>query len=178
MFASGEALPRIASPFSDVACNSGLAYLANIIDLLKYGLMGATVLLLMSIYGKRIRKSGRIAGGLAAAGSILTGVANGIEHCAHLEGFGIPYVIGLLIGVISTIVFGVFVARSRTVSPWVGWVISLGMLAFFLRTEQAGAVFAAVAWIVIGVRLIAYPAPASQQVRSERKAKSNALTRN
>lgn len=160
MFAAGEALTRIVPDTFDAACNSGLAYLANIIDLLKYGLMGVTVLLLLSICGNQIPKAGRVAGGLAAAGSILAGVANGVEHCAHLKIFGTLYVVGLLFGVLSTVVFGVFVARSRTVSPWIGWGISVGVLAFFLRAEQGGAIFAAVALIVIGILLLVHPAPA------------------
>jgi len=158
MFAAGEALTRIAPDTSDTACNSGLAYFANIIDLLKYGMMGVTILLLVWICGNRIPKTGRIAAGVAAAGSMLAGVANGVEHCAHLESFGTLYLVGLLIGLIPTVAFGVFVARSRTVSPWIGWVISVGVLAFFLTAEQGGAVFAAIAWIVIGIRLMAYPA--------------------
>ncbi|MGH8937224.1 MAG: hypothetical protein ACRDXD_13355 [Acidimicrobiia bacterium] len=55
----------------------------------------------------------------------------------------------------STVVFGVFLARSRAVSHWVGWVISGGVLAFFLTAEQGGAVLAALAWIVVGARLMA-----------------------
>jgi hypothetical protein len=156
MFAAGEALSRFAPDFSDVECNSGFSYLANIIDFLKYGLMGVTILLLLSICGKRISKTGRAAAALASGGSIITGVANGIEHCLHIESLGILYGIALLIGVPSTIVFGLFVARSREVSPWIGWTISVGVFAFLMSKDQAGAVIAAVAWVVIGVRLIGH----------------------
>jgi hypothetical protein len=155
MFLSGEALARIAPDTDDVACISGAAYLVNIIDLLKYGMMGVAVLFLIRIGGDQLSKAGRISGRVAAAGSIIAGVANGIEHCAHLDSFGAIYVSGLLIGLISTVVFGVFVAKSRAVTPWVGWVISGGVLAFILRAEEGGAVLVGLAWIAVGARLMA-----------------------
>jgi hypothetical protein len=155
MFLAGEALARIAPDTDDVACISGAAYLVNIIDLLKYGMMGVAVLFLMRICGDQLSTGGRISGRVAAAGSVIAGVANGIEHCAHLDSFGAIYVLGLLIGVIATVVFGVFVAKSRAVSPWVGWVISGGVLAFFVTAEQGGAFLVGLAWIAVGVRLVA-----------------------
>jgi len=164
MFLSGEALARIAPDTDDVACISGAAYLVNIIDFLKYGMMGVAVLFLIRICGDQLSKAGRISGRLAAGGSIIAGVANGIEHCAHLDSFGAMYVSGLLIGVISTVVFGVFVAKSRAVTPWVGWVISGGVVAFFLTAEQGGATVVGLAWIAVGARLMALEraAPAAQ----------------
>ena len=155
MFVAGEVLTRIAPDTDDVACISGAAYLANAIDLLKYGMMGLAVLLLIRICGDQLSTGGRIVGRVAAAGSVLAGVANGIEHCVHLESFGALYVSGLLIGLVSTVVFGVFVAKSRAVSPWVGWLISGGVLGFILRAEEGGAVLAALAWIAVGARLMA-----------------------
>jgi len=161
MFAAGEALTRFGPSYSDTACNSGASYLANAIDLLKYGFMGVTVLLLLSICGSRMPKAGRIVGRVAATGSIVAGVSNGIEHCAHLDALGIPYVFGLLIGLVGTVAFGVFLARSRVVSPWVGWVMSAGVLGFLLAAEQGGAAIATVAWIAIGAHLMTNPAPAN-----------------
>jgi hypothetical protein len=155
MFLAGEVLTRIAPETDDVACITGAAYLANIIDLLKYGMMGIAVLFVMRICGDQLSTAGRIVGRVAAGGSILAGVANGIEHCVHLESFGALYVSGLLIGLMSTVVFGVFVAKSRAVSPWVGWLISGGVLGFFLRAQEGGAVLAGLAWIAVGARLMA-----------------------
>jgi hypothetical protein len=157
MFAAGEALTRFGPSYSDTACDSGASYLANSIDLLKYGFMGVTVLLLLSICGSQMPKAGRIVGRVAATGSIVAGVSNGIEHCAHLDILGIPYVLGLVIGLLSTIAFGIFVARSSAVTPWVGWVTSLGVLVFLLRAEEGGAFVAAIAWIVVGIHLISRP---------------------
>jgi len=156
MFIAGEALARIAPDTDDVACISGAAYLVNIIDLLKYGMMGVAVLFLVRICGDQLSKWGRISGRVAAAGLILAGVANGIEHCAHLDVFGAPYVFGLIVGIMSTVVFGVFVAKSRAVSPWVGWLISGGVLGFLLRGEEGGAVLVGLAWIAVGARLMAF----------------------
>jgi hypothetical protein len=155
MFLSGEALTRVAPDIDGFACNSGLAYLVNLIDLLKYGLTGLAVLLLVRICGDQLSRAGRIVGRVAAAGFILAGVANGIEHCAHLEPLGALYVAGLTSGLIATVLFGVLLARSRAVSPWIGWVISAGVLSFMLAAEQGGAIVAGLAWILVGTRLIA-----------------------
>lgn len=151
---SGEALRRVAPDIEDFACNSGLAYLVNVVDLLKYGLMGVALLLVVRVYGNQLHRTGRIIGRVAGVGSIVAGVANGIEHCAHLEGFGALYVVGLVSGLIATVLFGVLWARSRAVSPWIGWVISAGVLAFLLAAEQGGAIVAGLAWILMGTRLI------------------------
>jgi hypothetical protein len=153
MFGTSEALTRVV-PDAKEACDSGLAYLVNIADLLKYGGMGVAVLILVGECGDRIPRSGRVVGRLAGAGSIVAGVANGIEHCAHLETLGIIYVLGLLIGLLGTIVFGVFLARSGVFVPWIGWVISGGVLAFLLAGQQGGAALASVAWVVVGIRLV------------------------
>lgn len=154
MFLSGEALTRVAPDIDNFACNSGIAYLVNVVDLLKYGLMGVALLLVVRVYGNRLHRTGRIVGRVAGVGSILAGVANGIEHCAHLEGFGALYVAGLTSGLIATVLFGVLLARSRAVSPWIGWVISAGVLSFLLAAEQGGAIVAGLAWILVGTRLI------------------------
>jgi hypothetical protein len=154
MFVVGEALSRIMPDTDDVACVSGAAYLVNLIDLLKYGLTGLAVLLLVRICGDQLSRAGRIVGRVAAAGFILAGVANGIEHCAHLEPLGAPYVFGLLIGLIGTVAFGAFLAKSRAVSTWVGWVISGGVLGFLLSAEQGGAILVGIAWIAVGSRLV------------------------
>jgi hypothetical protein len=166
MFLSGEALTRVAPDIDHFACKSGLAYLVNVIDLLKYGLMGVALLLVVRVYGNRLHRTGRIIGRVAGVGSMLAGVANGVEHCAHLEGFGALYVAGLISGLIATVLFGGLLARSRAVSPWIGWVMSAGVLSFFLAAEQGGAIVAGLAWILVGTRLISSgrttPAAAAQ----------------
>jgi hypothetical protein len=154
MFVFGEALSRAMPDIDDVACASGAAYLVNLIDLLKYGLTGLAVLLLVRICGDQLSRAGRIVGRVAATGFILAGVANGIEHCAHLEPLGALYVVGLVIGLIATVAFGVFLAKSRAFSTWVGWVMSGGVLVFMLSAEQGGAILAGIAWIAVGIRLM------------------------
>jgi hypothetical protein len=154
MFVVGEALSRIMPDTDDVACASAAAYLVNLVDLLKYGLTGLAVLLLARTCGDQLSRTARIVGRVAAAGFILAGVANGIEHCAHLGAFGAPYVFGLLLGIIATVTFGALLATSRAISTWVGWVISGGVLGFFLSAEQGGAILVGIVWIAVGIRLL------------------------
>jgi hypothetical protein len=154
MFVIGEALSRIMPDIDDVACASGAAYLVDLIDLLKYGSTGVAVLLLARICGDQRSRAGRTVGRTAATGLILAGVANGIEHCAHLESFGAPYVLGLLLGIFATEAFGAIVATSRAISSWVGWIISGGVLGFLVSAEQGGAILVGIAWIAVGIRLM------------------------
>jgi hypothetical protein len=154
MFVVGEAFSRTMPETDDVACISEAAYLVNLVDLLKYGLTGLAVLSLVRICGDQLSRTGRIVGRVAAAGLILAGVANGIEHCAHLEPLGALYVFGLQIGLIGAVAFGVILAKSRAVSTWVGWVISGGGLGFLLSAEQGGAILVGIAWIAVGIRLM------------------------
>lgn len=130
--------------------------MVNLFDLLKYGLMGIALLLLVRLLSDQVSRAGRIVGRVAGAGFVAAGVANGIEHCAHLESLGLLYVFGLLIGVVATAVFGVFLARSRVIPAWMGLVVSLGVLGFFASAEQGGAILIASSWIAVGVRLITF----------------------
>ena len=156
-FVAGEAVSRVEPDIDFVACATGVAYLINVIDLLKYGLMGITLLLLVWKLQDGLSRSARIVGRVAGIGFVVTGVANGIEHCAHMDALGLVYVIGLLIGLLGTAVFGVLLARSRAVPPWMGWVLSIGVLGFLARGEEGGALVVGVALVVVGVRLVTAP---------------------
>lgn len=156
-FIAGELMTRLGPDTDSVACANGAGYLVNLIDLLKYGLTGVTLFLLVSLLRDQLRRVGRVVGRVAGAGFVVAGVANGIEHCAHIDSLGLLYVFGLLIGVATTAVFGVFVARSRAVPAWLGWTITLGVLAFFVSAEQGGPAVIGLIWIIVGVRLFTLP---------------------
>lgn len=152
-FVAGEALSRARPDIDFVACATAAAYLVNIIDLLKYGLMGVALLLLVRMLGHRLSRPGSLVGRVAGVGLIVAGVANGIEHCAHLDSLGLVYASGLLIGLLATAVFGVFLARSRALATWVGWAIALGDLGFLARAEEGGAIVIGIALMAIGFYL-------------------------
>jgi hypothetical protein len=156
-FVTGEVLSRAWPDTDFVACATGAAYLINLVDLLKYGLMGVALLLLVRMLGDGLSRLGRVVGLVAAVGLVVTGVANGIEHCAHMDSLGLVYVLGVLIGLLGGAVFGVFLARSGTLPTWMGWAISVGVLGFLARAEEGGAVLLGIAWIAIGVRLLTHP---------------------
>lgn len=152
-FVSGEALSRVKPDIDFVACATGAAYLVNVIDLLKYGLMGIALLLLVRMLGNRLSRPASIVGRVAGAGLVVAGVANGVEHCAHLDSLGLVYVSGLLLGVVATAIFGGFLVRSRVLPTWVGWAISLGVVGFFASAEQGGAILIGVVLVAVGIRL-------------------------
>ncbi|MCJ7779591.1 MAG: hypothetical protein MUQ27_02075 [Acidimicrobiia bacterium] len=70
---------------------------------------------------------------------------------------GLVYVIGLLIGLLGTAAVWVLLARSRTLPPWMGWVLSIGVLAFLTRAEEGGAAVLGVALLAVGVRMVIPP---------------------
>ena len=163
-FVTGEVLSRARPDTDFVACATGAAYLINLVDLLKYGLIGVALLLVVRMLGDGLSRFGRVTGYVAATGFIVTGVANGIEHCAHVDALGLAYVLGLLIGLVGAAVFGVSLARSGALPAWIGWVILLGVLSFFARGEEGGAVLLGIAWIAVGVRLLTHPTPTARDL--------------
>jgi hypothetical protein len=154
-FLAGDVLGRAVPDVDSVACVTGAAYLVNLVDLLKYGLTGIALLLLVWMLGDRLSRLARVVGQVAAAGFVVTGIANGIEHCAHLDALGLLYVSGLLIGLVATAVFGVLLARSHVGPSWTGWVISLGIVGYFVSPEQGKPIVIGIAWIAVGVGLVA-----------------------
>ncbi len=156
-FIAGEALSRARPGIDFVACATGAAYLVNVIDLLKYGLLGIALLLLARMLEDRLSRTGRVVGRVAGAGFVVTGVANGIEHCAHLDALGLVYVAGVLTGLLGAAVFGLVTVRSRALSTWVGWAISLGVLGFMAAAQQGGAILIGVALIAVGFNLVTLP---------------------
>jgi len=156
-FIAGEVVNRVDPDIDFVACATNAAYLVNVIDLLKYGLIGSTLLLFVWMLRDGLSRPARIVGQVAGVGFIVTGVANGIEHCAHMDALGLIYVIGILIGLLGTVAFGVLLARSRTVPPWTGWVLSIGVLAFLTKAQEGGAAVFGVALIAAGIRLVTNP---------------------
>ena len=93
-------------------------------------------------------------GRIASAGFIVTGLANGIEHCAHLDPLGLLYVSGLLLGLLGTAAFGVLLVRSRALAAWVGWAISVGVLGFMGFAQEGGAFLIGIALVAVGFHLM------------------------
>lgn len=146
----GSAFPTV----DDVACNTGPSYAVNAMDLVKFAAIGFAILMLARIAQGRLTRAGRNVAATAAVASILTGVANGVEHCAHLEALGLVYALGLLVGIPATAIFGVLLARTGALPRWIGWVVTAGALAFFFRAQQEGKAIDATAWMVVGVGLL------------------------
>jgi hypothetical protein len=156
-FVAGEAVSRLEPDIDFVACATGAAYLVNVVDLFKYGLVGIMLLLLVRMLRVHLSRSVRIVGRVAGIGFVVAGVANGVEHCAHMDALGLVYVIGLLCGLLGTGLLGVLLARYRTVPAWMGWALSIGVLGFLMRGEEGGAVVLGVALLAVGVRLVTAP---------------------
>ncbi|MEX1208760.1 MAG: hypothetical protein WEE36_09220 [Acidimicrobiia bacterium] len=152
--AASQLLGFVFPTADDVACNTGPSYAVNAVDLVKFTAIGIAIVMLARVARGRLTRAGRSVAVIAAVASIVTGVANGVEHCAHLEALGLLYVLGLVVSIFATAGFGVFLARTGALPAWIGWVVTAGVLVFLLRAEQGGREVYAIAWMVVGVGLL------------------------
>ncbi len=152
--ATSELLGPVFPTVDSVACNTGPGYAVNAADLVKFAAIGVAILMLARVARGRLTRWGKTVAAIAAVASIVTGVANGVEHCAHLEAVGLVYVLGLGVGILATAGFGVLLARTGALPGWIGWVVTAGALAFLFRANEGGRAIDAIAWTVVGVGLL------------------------
>lgn len=156
--AASEVLGWIFPTVDDVACNSGPSYAVNALDLVKFAAIGVAVLMVARLVWPRLSILGRRVAVVGAAASIVTGVANGVEHCAHLEALGLVYALGLMVSIFATIGLGIALVWAGGLPRWVGWVVAAGALAFLLGAEQGwGRPADAIAWAAVGLGLLVRP---------------------
>lgn len=153
--ASSEVLRPIFPTVDDVACDTGASHAVNAVDLAKFAAIGVAIVMLARLVRGRLSKTGTRVAFVAAIASVVTGVANGVEHCAHLEALGLVYALGLMVSVLATIGYGILLARSGEIPRWIGWVVAAGTLAFLVGAEQGwGWPVDAIAWIAVGAGLL------------------------
>jgi hypothetical protein len=153
--AASDLLRLIVPTVDDVACDTGASYAVNLADLVKFVSIGLAVFMLARLASGGISTLARRVATLAATASALTGLANAVEHCAHLAAVGLVYVVSLIVGLAATIWFGILLGRSQDSSRWMGWAIALGTLAWWFGAEQGwGRPVDAITWTAVGVGLL------------------------
>lgn len=75
---------------------------------------------LHKIFRSAMGKTRAVIGLVAAAGFEGAGLANLLGHCAGLDALGFAYVIGLMLGMLLLIAFGVFLRRVG-LPGWCTW---------------------------------------------------------
>ena len=145
----------IVPTVDDVACDNGASYAVNLADLVKFASIGLAVFMLARLASGGISTLARRVATVAATASALTGLANAVEHCAHLDAVGLVYVVSLIMGLAATIWFGILLGRSQVGSRWMGWAIAFGTLAWWFGAEQGwGRPIDAAVWTAVGVALL------------------------
>jgi hypothetical protein len=134
-------------------CNSSYDYLLNGIDTVAFLVLGLALFGLYKIFRSAMGETRAVIGLVAAAGFGVAGVANLSEHCAGLDALGLAYVIGLLLGMLLLVAFGVFLRRVGLPS-WCTWFLVLGTVLGVLFSNQGGLIAFGLSWFALGLVLI------------------------
>ena len=134
-------------------CNSSSDYLRNGVDTVAFLALGVVLFGLYRIFRSVMGKTKAEIGLVAGAGFGVAGLANLLEHCAGLDALGFAYVIGLMLGMLLLIAFGVFLRRVGLPS-WCTWLLVLGTVLGVLFAEQGGLIAFGLSWLAFGLVLI------------------------
>lgn len=146
-----EAMRPLFPGVDDVACDTGASYMVNTFDLVKFLAIGVALLAIRASAALRLGRAARAIGMAAASGAFLTGLANTVEHCAHVTALGVLFALGLLVSTLGTIVFGVLAGRAKAPTATIGWFVAAAGLGYLLFAQGSGKLASAAAWTVVAV---------------------------
>jgi len=145
--------PRVSPDPDYWNCNSSYDYLLNGVDTVAFLVLGLALFGLYKIFRSAMGKTRGVPGLVAASGFGVAGLANLLEHCAGLEALGFAYVIGLMLGMLLLVAFGVALTRVGLPS-WCTWLLVLGTVLGVLFAEQGGLIAFGLSWFAFGVASI------------------------
>ena len=149
---------RVPSDSDYWDCGSSSGYLLNGIDTVAFLALGLALFGLYKIFRSTMGKTRAVIGLVSAAGFGVAGLANLLEHCAALDVLGFAYVIGLLLGMLLLVAFGVFLRRVGLPS-WCTWFLVLGTVLGILFNEQGGVIAFGSSLFALGLVLIRQSTP-------------------
>lgn len=141
---------RVSSDSGYWDCKSPYGYLLNGIDTVAFLVLGLALFGLHKIFRSAMGERRAVIGLVAAAGFGVAGLANLLEHCAGLDALGLAYVIGLLLGMLPLVAFGVMLRRVGLPS-WCTWFLVLGTVLGVLFAEQGGLIAFGLSWFAFGL---------------------------
>lgn len=142
------------SPDSDYwNCNSSYDYVLNGIDTAAFFLLGLALFGIQRIFRSTIGKTRAMVGLVAAAAFGVAGLANLFEHCVGLDELGFAYVIGLMLGMLLLVAFGLILTRVAF-PRWSTWFLVFGTVVGILFFEQGGLIAFGSSWFVVGMVLV------------------------
>lgn len=133
-------------------CNSSYDYVLNGVDTIAFLVLGLTLLGLRELFQSAIGERSTLIGAGAAAGLGVAGLANVLEHCAGLDALGLPYVMGLMLGMLLLVGFTLTLRRAP-IARWLVWLLLSSAGAGILLFNQGGLVAFGTAWFVFGLAL-------------------------
>jgi hypothetical protein len=139
-------------------CNSSYDYLLNGIDTVAFLALGLALFCLHKIFRSAMGERRAVIGLVASAGFGVAGLSNLLEHCAGLDALGLSYVIGLMLGMLLLVAFGVMLRRLGLPS-WCTWFLVLGTVLGVLFNDQGGLIAFGLSWLAFELVLIRKSSP-------------------
>jgi hypothetical protein len=134
-------------------CNSSYDYVLNGIDIVAFLGLGLAVFGVRKLFRDTIGQKRAGIGAAGAAGFAVAGIANLLEHCAGLDAFGFPYVVGLMLGMLLLFGFGLALMRAP-IPTWCTGLLLVGTAAGLLLANQGGLIAFGCACVLFGVVLL------------------------
>jgi hypothetical protein len=147
-----EAVRLLSDDTISSNCSSPTEYAADATFALAGLFVGAALLSMAAVLSGPLRWLAIV----AAAGSAVTGVANGIEHCVF-EPFWLLNVVGATAVFLSTAALGVLLFVTRSVFGWRSLLLVAGAAGMMLSFERGAAAVYGAAWLAFGISLIFEP---------------------
>lgn len=137
-------------------CNSSYDYALNATDTVAFIALALTLFGLYRLFQAAIGGRWALIGVVAAAGFVLGGAANLLEHCAGLAALGFAYVIGLTLGMFLLLAFELTLTRAQ-IPNWSTGVLLVGTVAGVLLANQGGLIAFGCSWVLFGIALLRIP---------------------
>jgi hypothetical protein len=145
-----DAGPRFSPDTDYWDCDSSYDYALNALDTVAFLLLVPLLLYLFRAYRTSTQAKAGLAAPASAAGFVIAGIANALEHCAGMGALGFAYVIGVLLGFVLLLVFALALARERLIPAWARWLFLAGTAAGLLLANQGGLIAFGLTGVILG----------------------------
>jgi hypothetical protein len=143
-----DGVGRIWQGLEGADCSSAPEYASDILFALA-GLFVGAALVGLAAYVPGVLRWAAVVGG---AGSAVSGLANGVEHCAY-EPFWVLYVLGATLTVLAAVALGAGMVATGALGRWRGVFLIAGAVGMMFGFERAGGALFGAAWLAFALSL-------------------------
>ena len=150
-----------------MACASTYGRAMNTSETIAYLALVPALLGLFAAYRRSGDRWLAVTAPIAAAGFVMAGVTNLLEHCfvgspialplPLFAGFSesSPYILGLLLTWFF-LPFALALTRVSWIPTWSAWVLVIGFISFWAANSQGGSTVFGVSWMILGFYLVTH----------------------